>query len=91
MPTVVYVKGTNNLSEGDTPFFVRSIQWVFRRYAVRKGSVRSTQKSCYIVRRHHFLLLKGSICIKKLKKRDVQSQISLFSRALASLARFRVI
>jgi len=41
------------------PFLVRSIQGVFRRHAVRKGSVRSTQKSCYIVRRHLFLLLKG--------------------------------
>ena len=28
----------------------------FRRYAVRKGLVRSTQKFCYIVRRHQFLL-----------------------------------
>ena len=38
------------------PFLVRSIQGGFRRYAVRKGSVRSTQKFCYIVRRHQFLL-----------------------------------
>jgi len=64
------------------PLLVRSIQGVFRRYAVRKGSVRSTQKSCYIVRRHEFLLLKGPIFIKKHKQRDIQSQISLFfSRA----------
>jgi len=64
------------------PFLVRSIQGVFRRYAVRKGSVRSTQKSCYIVRRHLFLLLKGPIFIKKHNKRDIQSQIILnFSRA----------
>ena len=64
------------------PFLVRSIQGVFRRYAVRKGSVRSTQKSCYIVRKHLFLLLKGSIFIKKHNKRDIQSQIILnFSRA----------
>ena len=41
--------------EGDTPLLVRSIQGGFRRYAVRKGSVRSTQKFCYIVRRHQFL------------------------------------
>ena len=44
---------------------------------VRKGSVSSTQKSCYIVYRHQFLLLKGLIFIKKRKKRDIQSQISL--------------
>jgi len=44
-------------SEGDTPpLLVRSIQGGFRRYAVRKGLVRSTQKFCYIVRRHQFLL-----------------------------------
>jgi len=50
------------------PFLVRSIQGVFRRYAVRKGSVRSTQKFCYIVRRHQFLLLKCQIFIKKHNK-----------------------
>jgi len=38
------------------PFLVRSIQGFFKRYAVRKGLVRSTQKFCYIVRRHQFLL-----------------------------------
>jgi len=38
-----------NEFEGDTPLLVRSIQGGFRRYAVRKGSVRSTQKLCYIV------------------------------------------
>jgi len=70
--------------EGDTPPpLVRSIQGVFRRYAVRKGSVRNTQKSCYIVRRHQFLLLKGLVFIKKYKKPDIQSQIYLFLRALA--------
>jgi len=64
------------------PFLVRSIQGVFRRYAVRKGSVRSTQKSCYMVRRHLILLLKGPIFIKKHNKRDIQSQIILnFLRA----------
>ena len=42
------------------PPLARSIQEGFRRYAVRTGSVRSTQKFCYIVRRHQFLLLKGS-------------------------------
>jgi len=64
------------------PFLVRSIQRVLRRYAERKGSVRSTQKSCYIVRRHLFLLLKGPIFIKKHNKRDIQSQTILnFSRA----------
>jgi len=64
------------------PLLVRSIQGVFRRYAVRKGSVRSTQKSCYIVRRHQLLLLKCPIFIKKHNKRDIQSQITLnFSRA----------
>ena len=53
------------LYEGDTPLLVRSIQGGFRRYAVRKGSVSSTQKFCYIVRRHQFLLLKDPIFIKK--------------------------
>jgi len=42
------------------PFLVRSIQGGLRRYAVRKGLVRSTQKFYYIVRRHRFLLLKRS-------------------------------
>jgi len=75
--------------EGDTPLFgTQYIQGVFRRYAVRKGSVRSTQKSCYIVRRHLFLLLKGPIFIKKHNKRDIQSQIIKTFRALASLAFF---
>ena len=52
-----------------------------RRYAVRKGSVRITQKSCYIVRRHTFLLKKRPIFIKKHNKRDIQSQITLNFRA----------
>jgi len=38
------------------PFLVRSIQGEFRQYPVRKGSVRSMQKFCYIVRSHQFLL-----------------------------------
>jgi len=42
--------------EDDTPFLVRSIQGGgVRRYAVRKGLVRSTQKSCYIVRKLQIL------------------------------------
>ena len=70
------------LFEGDTPLFgtqysggvetVRSTQRVGTQYA----------KSCYIVRRHLYLLLKGPIFIKKHNKRDIQSQIILnFSRA----------
>ena len=43
---------------------VHSIEGI-RGYAVRKGSVRSTQKSCYIVRRRHILLLKDAIFTKK--------------------------
>jgi len=72
-----------NTFEGDPPpLLVRSIQGVFRRYAVRKGWVSSTQKSSYIVRRHQFLLSKSPIFIKKHKTRGIQSQISLvFSRA----------
>jgi len=71
------------------PILVHSIQGVFRRYAVRKESVRSTQKSCYIVRRHLFLLLKGPIFIKKHLKRDIQRQIILnFSRACFARAFF---
>jgi len=73
-------------------FLIRSIQGVFRRYAVRKGSVRSTQKTCYIVRRHLFLLLKGPIFIKKHNKRNIQSQIILnFSRACFARAFWGVI
>ena len=34
-------------------------------YAVRKGSVRRTQKSCYVVRRHQILLFKCAIFIRK--------------------------
>ena len=46
-------KHWNGIIEGDPPPFVRSIQGGgLRRYAVRKGLVRSTQKFCYIVRRH---------------------------------------
>ena len=48
-------KNGSPMHEGDTPLLVRSIQGGFRRYAVRKGSVRSTQTFCYIVRRHQFL------------------------------------
>jgi len=48
------------LNEGDTPLLVRSIQGGFRRYAVRKGSVRSTQKFCYIVRRQSFTLKRSN-------------------------------
>jgi len=59
------------------PLLVRSIQGGFRRYAVRKGSVRSTQEFCYIVRRHQFLLLKGPIFIKKHNTHAIQSQITL--------------
>ena len=74
--------------EGDTPLLVRSIQVLFRRYAVRKGLVRSTQKFCYIVRRHQFLLLKGPVFIKKHITRNKLSQITPKNCALASLAFF---
>jgi len=50
-----YLIVTWAIYEGDTPHLVRSIQGGFRRYAVRKELVRSTQKFCYIVRRHKFL------------------------------------
>jgi len=67
------------MHEGDTTtLLVRSIQGGFRRYAVRKGLVRSTEKFCYIVRRHLFFLLKkGPIFTKKHNTRD----ISLLARA----------
>jgi len=66
------------IGDGDTPPpLVRSIQGSFRRYAVRKGLVRSTQKFCYIVRRHQFFLWKGTISIKKHNTSDIQSQITL--------------
>jgi len=57
------------------PFVAQYLGGGFRRYEVRKGSVRSTQKSCYIVRKHQFL--KCQIFIKKHKKRDIQSQTTL--------------
>jgi len=37
------------------PPFGTQYSGFFRRYAVRKGLVRSTQKFCKIVRRHNFL------------------------------------
>jgi len=42
-----------------------------RWYKLRKGSVRGTQKSCYMVRRHQLLFKKGAIFIKKHNKRDI--------------------
>jgi len=70
MATIFY-----SIIEGDTPppFWYAVFRGVLGRYAVLKGSVRSTQKSCYIVRRHLFLLLKGPFFIKKPTKRDIQS------------------
>ena len=44
----------STLSRVTTPLLVHSLQFFFRRYAVRKGSVRTMQKSWYIVRRHQF-------------------------------------
>jgi len=87
---IVFAKeydGGNQYLRVTPPFLVRSIQGVLRRYAVRKGSVRSTQKSCYIVRSYLILLLKGPNFIKKHNKRDVQSQIIL-NFSLASFAHF---
>ena len=66
------------------PHFSAQYSGGFRRYAVRKGSVCSTQKFCYIVRRHQFLLLKGPIFIKKHNKRDIQNKknrLDFYSRA----------
>jgi len=45
--------------EGDTPYWYAVLRGG-RRYAVRKGLVRSTHKFCYIVRRHQFVTLKRS-------------------------------
>ena len=56
-----------------------------RRYAVHKWSVRSSQKSCYIVRRHQFLFLKGPIFSKKHNKREIQLNNSeFFARSIRS-------
>ena len=76
-----------SIYEGDTPFprLVRSIQGVFRRYAVRKGSVRSTQNP---VISYAVFTLKRSTFHQETQKRDIQSQITLFYRTLASLALF---
>jgi len=47
----------SEIYEGDTPpLFCTQYSGGLRRYAVRKGSVRSTQKFCYIVRKHKFVL-----------------------------------
>jgi len=78
------------MTQRDTPppFGTQYSGGGFRRYTVRKGLVRSTQKFCYIVRRHQFLLKKGTISIKKHNKSDIQSQTTLkklrarFARAL---------
>ena len=57
-----------------------------RRYPVRKGLVRSTQKFCYIVRRHHILPLKGPIFIKKHNTHDItkSNNSKTFARSLCS-------
>jgi len=44
------------MKEGDTTLFGTQYSGGGRRYAVRKGLVRRTQKFYYIVRRHTFLL-----------------------------------
>jgi len=69
-----------------SPLLVRSIQGVFRRYAVRNGSVRRTHKFCFIVRRHNFLVKKDHIFIKKHNKIDIQSekQSEFFARSFRS-------
>jgi len=54
--SVVHFSFNPSIIEGDTPLLVRGIKGGFRRYEVRKESVRSTQNSCYIVRRHNLLL-----------------------------------
>jgi len=81
------VKYVAQMYEGDTPpFLVRSIQGVLRRYAIRKGSVRSTQNPVISYADIIFLLLNGPIFIKRQNKSDIQSQITLknFARALRS-------
>ena len=64
---------------------VRSIQRGFRRYALRKVSVRSTQKFCYIVSRHQFLLQKCPFFIRKHNTHDIQSQVTLKTILLFSI------
>ena len=77
------------LDEGDTPpFWYAVFRGGFRRYAVRKGSVRSTQKFCYIVRRHQFFTLKRSNVHQKHNTHDIQSQITLKKIACSLRSRF---
>jgi len=45
-----------------TPPFGTQYSGGLSRYAVRKGSVRTTHKSCYIVRRHQFFIKKHKKC-----------------------------
>jgi len=47
------------------PLLVRSIQGGLRRYAVRKGSVRSTQKFCYFDADINFYFKKAQFSLKK--------------------------
>ena len=69
------------MHEGYPPLcvLVHSIERI-RGYAVRKGSVRSTHKSCYIVRRRHILRLKDAIFTKKqtnVKNKDEKQKLNL--------------
>jgi len=71
------------------PPFWYAVFRLFRRYTVRKGSVRCMQKSCYIVRSHQLLILKCAIFIKKHNNRDIC--MSNNSKSFAHVLRSRLI
>ena len=64
-----------------TPPFWYAVFRFSRRYAVRKGSVRNTQISCYIVRRHIFLLKNVQFTSRNTINVNTRSNNSNFSRA----------
>jgi len=56
--------------EGDTPFGTQYSVFLDGTHNA-KGRYGSTQKFCYIVRSHQFLILKGPIFIKKHNTSDI--------------------
>jgi len=71
--------GVHAMVRGDThPFGTQCSGGGVRQFAVRKGLVRITHTSCYIIRTHQFLLKTGPIFIKIHSKRDIQSHARAF-------------
>ena len=53
-----------------SPLGTQSIKRILERYAVRKGLVRNTQQSCYIVSRRLISHLKSAFSITKCNNHD---------------------